>query len=146
MRKLRPTNHKHTKDKEKAILFGDMPPAVVDTKRSHRQSNIGKRSVLRVLWQTVFVLRKARKKVLLSCLLYQTALLPGGNGMTQEQFQGEARYHAAMSVVHTMLSNELITKNHATKLEEMFREKYRPIIAPFLYSDIPINITREVCE
>ena len=64
--------------------------------------------------------------------------------MTQEQFNCEKRYQTAMSVVRSMLESKVISSKHAKKLEEVFRQKYQPVIGPLLYSDIPINSKKEV--
>ena len=48
--------------------------------------------------------------------------------MTQEQFDREKHYGAAMAVARAMLSKGIITQEEYSRIDTMFTEKYRPII------------------
>ena len=55
--------------------------------------------------------------------------------MTKEQFDREKHYGAVMAMARAMLSKGIITEDEYTKIDAMFRKKYRPLIG----SNIPQN-------
>ena len=48
--------------------------------------------------------------------------------MTKEQFHNEKMYQATMGVVRRMLSDGLISEAEYRRVDEMFLEKYHPIL------------------
>lgn len=52
--------------------------------------------------------------------------------MTQEQFDREARYRAAMAIAARMLRRGLITAKEYRQIDTMCAAKYLPVIGAFL--------------
>ena len=48
--------------------------------------------------------------------------------MTKEQFQREKMYRATMGMVRRMLSEGLISQAEYGQMEQIFLEKYKPLI------------------
>ena len=48
--------------------------------------------------------------------------------MTKEQFQREKMYQATMGMVRRMLSEGLISQEEYARVEQVFLEKYKPLI------------------
>ena len=48
--------------------------------------------------------------------------------MTKEQFQSEKMYQATMGMVRQMLSEGLISQAEYGQMEQIFLEKYKPLI------------------
>ena len=48
--------------------------------------------------------------------------------MTKEQFQREKMYQATMGMVRRMLSEGLISQAEYRQMEQIFLEKYKPLI------------------
>ena len=58
--------------------------------------------------------------------------------MTKEQFQREKMYQATMGMVRRMLSEGLISLEEYAKVEQIFLEKYKPLIGS-IYAEIPLT-------
>ena len=58
--------------------------------------------------------------------------------MTKEQFQREKMYQAAMGMVRRMLSEGLISQAEYRQMEQIFLEKYKPLIGS-IYAEIPLT-------
>ena len=58
--------------------------------------------------------------------------------MTKEQFQREKMYQATMGMVRRMLSEGLISLEEYAKVEQIFLEKYKPLIGS-IYAKIPLT-------
>ena len=54
--------------------------------------------------------------------------------MTKEQFQREKMYQATMGMVRRMLSEGLISQVEYTRVEQIFLEKYHPVLGA-VFSD-----------
>lgn len=52
--------------------------------------------------------------------------------MSQEQFERESRYRAAMSIAGQMLKNGLITIQEFRQIDTMCAEKYLPVIGQLM--------------
>jgi len=52
--------------------------------------------------------------------------------MTQEQFDREKKYQAALAVARTLLKRGIITEDDYAKTEEVLRVKFCPFIGSFL--------------
>lgn len=48
--------------------------------------------------------------------------------MTNEQFEAESHYQAAISIVKSMLKNDLITPQEYNKINTIMLKKYQPIL------------------
>ena len=48
--------------------------------------------------------------------------------MTQEQFDRQKNYGAAMAVARAMLTKGIITEEEYNKIDTMFTNKYQPLI------------------
>ena len=58
--------------------------------------------------------------------------------MTKEQFQREKMYQATMGMVRRMLSEGLISQAEYRQMEQIFIEKYKPLIGS-IYAEIPLT-------
>ena len=58
--------------------------------------------------------------------------------MTKEQFQREKMYQATMGMVRRMRSAGLISSEEYVKVEQIFLEKYKPLIGS-VYAEIPLT-------
>ena len=58
--------------------------------------------------------------------------------MTKEAFQREKMYQATMGMVRRMRSVELISSEEYAKIEQIFLEKYKPLIGS-VYAEIPLT-------
>ena len=58
--------------------------------------------------------------------------------MTKEQFQREKMYQATMGMVRRMLSEGLISQAEYRQMEQIFLEKYKPLIGS-IYAEIPLT-------
>ena len=58
--------------------------------------------------------------------------------MTKEQFQREKMYQATMGMVRQMLSEGLISQAEYGQMEQIFLEKYKPLIGS-IYAEIPLT-------
>ena len=58
--------------------------------------------------------------------------------MTKEQFQREKMYQATMGMVRWMLSEGLISQAEYGQMEQIFLEKYKPLIGS-IYAEIPLT-------
>ena len=58
--------------------------------------------------------------------------------MTKEQFQREKMYQATMGMVRRMLSEGLISQEEYARVEQVFLEKYKPLIGS-IYAEIPLT-------
>ena len=58
--------------------------------------------------------------------------------MTKEAFQREKMYQATMGMVRRMLSEGLISLEEYAKVEQIFLEKYKPLIGS-VYAEIPLT-------
>ena len=58
--------------------------------------------------------------------------------MTKEAFQREKMYQATMGMVRRMRSAELISSEEYAKVEQIFLEKYKPLIGS-VYAEIPLT-------
>jgi hypothetical protein len=58
--------------------------------------------------------------------------------VTKEQFQREKMYQATMGMVRRMLSEGLISLEEYAKVEQIFLEKYKPLIGS-IYAEIPLT-------
>ena len=58
--------------------------------------------------------------------------------MTKEQFQREKMYQATMGMVRRMLSEGLISQVEYGQMEQIFLEKYKPLIGS-IYAEIPLT-------
>ena len=58
--------------------------------------------------------------------------------MTKEAFQREKMYQATMGMVRRMLSEGLISLEEYAKVEQIFLEKYKPLIGS-IYAEIPLT-------
>ena len=58
--------------------------------------------------------------------------------MTKEQFQREKMYQATMGMVRRMRSEGLISQEEYARVEQVFLEKYKPLIGS-IYAEIPLT-------
>ena len=58
--------------------------------------------------------------------------------MTKEQFQREKMYQATMGMVRRMRSTGIISSEEYAKVEQIFLEKYKPMIGS-IYAEIPLT-------
>ena len=58
--------------------------------------------------------------------------------MTKEQFQREKMYQATMGMVRQVLSEGLISLEEYAKVEQIFLEKYKPLISS-IYAETPLT-------
>ena len=58
--------------------------------------------------------------------------------MTKEAFQREKMYQATMGMVRRMLSEGLISQAEYRQMEQIFLEKYKPLIGS-IYAEIPLT-------
>ena len=58
--------------------------------------------------------------------------------MTKEQFQREKMYQATMGMVRRMRSTGIISSEEYAKVEQIFLEKYKPLIGS-IYAEIPLT-------
>ena len=58
--------------------------------------------------------------------------------MTKEAFQREKMYQATMGMVRRMLSEGLISQEEYARVEQVFLEKYKPLIGS-IYAEIPLT-------
>ena len=58
--------------------------------------------------------------------------------MTKEQFQREKMYQATMGMVRRMLSAGLVSQAEYGQMEQIFLEKYKPLIGS-IYAEIPLT-------
>lgn len=58
--------------------------------------------------------------------------------MTKEQFQREKMYQATMGMVRRMLSEGLISQEEYARVEQVFLEKYKPLIGS-IYAETPLT-------
>ena len=58
--------------------------------------------------------------------------------MTKEAFQREKMYQATMGMVRRMLSEGRISLEEYAKVEQIFLEKYKPLIGS-IYAEIPLT-------
>ena len=52
----------------------------------------------------------------------------GVAAMTNEQFERESNYGAAMAIARSMLERGLISEKDYRKIDTKFKKKYRPLI------------------
>ena len=58
--------------------------------------------------------------------------------MTKEQFQREKMYQATMGMVRRMFSEGLISQAEYGQMEQIFLEKYKPLIGS-IYAETPLT-------
>ena len=58
--------------------------------------------------------------------------------MTKEAFQREKMYQATMGMVRRMRSEGLISQEEYARVEQIFLEKYKPLISS-IYAEIPLT-------
>lgn len=58
--------------------------------------------------------------------------------MTKEQFHNEKMYQATMGMVRRMLSDGIISEAEYRKVDEMFLEKYHPILGT-VFADVALT-------
>ena len=58
--------------------------------------------------------------------------------MTKEAFQREKMYQATMGMVRRMRSEGLISQEEYARVEQIFLEKYKPLIGS-IYAEIPLT-------
>ena len=58
--------------------------------------------------------------------------------MTKEAFQREKMYQATMGMVRRMLAEGRISLEEYAKVEQIFLEKYKPLIGS-IYAEIPLT-------
>ena len=58
--------------------------------------------------------------------------------MMKEAFQREKMYQATMGMMRRMLSEGLISSEEYAKVEQIFLEKYKPLIGS-VYAEIPLT-------
>ena len=58
--------------------------------------------------------------------------------MTKEEFHNEKMYQATMGVVRRMHSEGLISQEEYARVEQVFLEKYKPLIGS-IYAEIPLT-------
>jgi len=58
--------------------------------------------------------------------------------VTKEQFQREKMYQATMGMVRRMRSEGLISQEEYARVEQVFLEKYKPLIGS-IYAEIPLT-------
>ena len=58
--------------------------------------------------------------------------------MTREEFHNEKMYQATMGMVRRMHSEGLISQAEYGQMEQIFLEKYKPLIGS-IYAEIPLT-------
>ena len=58
--------------------------------------------------------------------------------MTKEQFHNEKMYQATMGMVRRMLSEGIISEEEYRQMDEIFLEKYHPILGT-VFSDMALT-------